>query len=128
MRRIMLQPTESELEILQVLWESGPATVKSVNDALNLRREVGYTTTLKIMQIMLEKNMLKRSKQGRSHVYRAVYKAGETRRMLLENLRESAFSGSMMQMVLQALGSYTPSREEIDRIRELLEEKERETQ
>ena len=124
-KRNSIHPTESELEILQVLWEHGPVTVRFVNEILNNRREVGYTTTLKIMQIMTEKKLVKREKRGRSHLYRAVQKAPETRRMLLNQLKESAFGGSVMKLVMQALGNYDASPAEIEQIRELLAEKER---
>ena len=117
----LLNPTESELEILQVLWETGPATVREVNEILNRKRNIGYTTTLKMMQIMTEKKILKRTKQGRSHEYRAADAAGETRGMLLARLHQSAFGGSAMKLVMQVLGNYQVSPEEIHQIRELLD-------
>jgi len=112
--------TESELEILQVLWKHGPCTVRFVNDKLNENKKVGYTTTLKIMQLMFEKNILKRDDTQRSHLYRAVVKEKETQRLLLDRFLETAFGGSAMKLVMQALGNHSASREEISRIRELL--------
>ena len=114
------RPTESELEVLQVLWKNEPCTVRFVNDKLNEKKKVGYTTTLKIMQLMFEKSLLKRDEAQRSHLYRAAVKERETQRLLLDRFLETAFGGSAMKLVMQALGNHTASREEISRIRELL--------
>ena len=116
------KPTEAELEILQILWDSGPTTVRFVNDKLNLKKEVGYTTTLKIMQIMTEKNLLARDEENKSHIYSAVYKKDETQKVLLDKFLESAFGGSASKLVLQALGNRKTSKKEIEEIRKLLDE------
>ncbi|MCP5049123.1 MAG: BlaI/MecI/CopY family transcriptional regulator [bacterium] len=116
------QPTESELEILQILWQEGPCTVRQVNDRLNERKKVGYTTTLKLMQIMVEKNILQRDQQQRSHLYRAAAEEKITRQQLLDRFLQTAFGGSAMNLVMQALGNHKASKEEISRIRELLDE------
>jgi predicted transcriptional regulator len=115
------KPTESELEILQVLWRHGPSTVRFVNDKLNEKKTVGYTTTLKLMQLMFEKNILKRDEKKRSHLYRPAVKEKETQRLLLDRFLETAFGGSAMKLVMQALGSRETSKEEISRIREFLD-------
>ena len=116
------KPTEAELEILQILWDSGPTTVRFVNDKLNLRKEVGYTTTLKIMQIMAEKNLLARDEENKSHIYSAVYKKDETQKVLLDKFLESTFGGSASKLVLQALGNRKTSKKEIEEIRKFLDE------
>lgn len=115
------KPTESELEVLQVLWNSGPATVRLVNDRLNEKKNVGYTTTLKIMQLMVEKGLLKRDEHQRSHLYSAAAKEKDTQRLLLDRFLETAFGGSAMKLVMQALGNHKTTKEEISRIRELLD-------
>ena len=115
------KPTEAELEILQILWDSGPSTVRFVNDKLNLRKEVGYTTTLKIMQIMTEKNLLSRDEENKSHIYSAVYKKDETQKVLLDKFLESTFGGSASKLVLQALGNRKTSKKEIEEIRKFLD-------
>ncbi len=120
------RPTEAELEILQVLWQSGPATVRLVNDRLNEKRPVGYTTTLKMMQIMHDKGLLRRDERQRSHLYSPVIKERETQQILLNRFLESAFGGSAARLVMQALGNHQASREEIARIRAFLDQLEEE--
>ncbi len=119
------KPTESELEILSVLWENGPSTVKFINDKLNEKKSVGYTTTLKIMQIMFDKDLLSREKSGRSHTYSAKVKKDETQGILLEKILETAFSGSASKLVMQAIGRSKTSQKEIDEIKAYLEKFER---
>ena len=120
-KKLSPKPTEAELEILQILWDSGPTTVRFVNDKLNLRKEVGYTTTLKIMQIMTEKNLLSRDEENKSHIYSAVYKKDETQKVLLDKFLESTFGGSASKLVLQALGNRKTSKKEIEEIRKFLD-------
>jgi BlaI family penicillinase repressor len=115
------KPTEAELEILQVLWKHGPCTVRFINDRLKEKKEVGYTTTLKIMQLMLEKNLLQRDESTRSHLYRAAVKEQETQELLLDRFLETAFAGSALKLVMQALGQHKASPEEISQIRKLLD-------
>jgi predicted transcriptional regulator len=119
------KPTEAELEILGILWEHGPSTVRYVNDKLNEKKNVGYTTTLKMMQIMYEKKILKRDEKKRSHLYKTSLKEQETQKILLKNIMEKAFGGSAMKLVMQALGSHKASKQEIYQIRELLDKIER---
>ncbi|MBN1158551.1 MAG: BlaI/MecI/CopY family transcriptional regulator [Bacteroidales bacterium] len=120
------RPTESELEILEVLWENGPNTVRFVNMQLERKgRNVGYTTTLKMMQIMTEKGMLSRDTSGRTHIYNPVIQASVIRTALIERLVNSVFGGSASRMVLQALGNHQATQEELREIRELIDKLEK---
>jgi predicted transcriptional regulator len=114
------KPTESELEILEVLWNKGPCTVKMVNEQQNKSKEVGYTTTLKIMQIMHEKGLLTREKEGRSHLYKAAISEKETRNALLNRFVEKTFGGSSSRLVMQALGNNKTSKKELEEIEDYL--------
>ncbi|MHB8930911.1 MAG: BlaI/MecI/CopY family transcriptional regulator [Melioribacteraceae bacterium] len=120
------RPTDSELEILRILWENGASTVKAVNEKLNEKKESGYTTTLKMLQIMYEKNLVVRDENERSHVYKAAINQDEIQKVLLDKLLTSAFSGSAANLVMQALGNSQPSKEELKKIKELLNQIERE--
>ena len=115
-----LKPTDSELEILNCLWENGPSTVRQIHEALASTKDVGYTTTLKLMQIMHDKGLLYRTEQGRSHIYVALLGKEETQQNLLDRLVNTAFQGSAAQLVMQALGNHNTSKEELDEIRQLL--------
>lgn len=115
------RPTESELEILQVLWQHGPSTVRFVNEQLNKRREVGYTTTLKLMQIMADKRLASRDTTQRTHIYQAAVTEGETQRDLLDQFVDSTFRGSAAKLVMQALGNHKASKAELDEIKALIE-------
>jgi BlaI family transcriptional regulator, penicillinase repressor len=114
------KPTDAELKVLQILWKDGPQTVRFVNDCLNVSKKVGYTTTLKIMQIMLEKNMLKRRSEGRTHVYATVEEQEETQKLLIKRMVDTAFNGSASRLVMQALGNYKASPEELKEIKDLI--------
>ena len=116
-----VRPTDSELEILQVLWDRGACTVRDVNDTLAAKRDVGYTTTLKLMQIMHDKGLLEREKDGRGHVYVASVDRTLTQRALIDRFLENAFGGSAMQLVMQTLGGHKASPAEIDQIRAYLD-------
>lgn len=118
------KPTESELEILQVLWQHGPTTVRFVNDELNKKRDVGYTTTLKLLQLMLDKGLVLRDDDSRTHVYRAALREEETQGLLIDRLLDAAFGGSALKLVVQALGHQRTSQAELDQIRHLLNEME----
>ena len=113
----VFKPTESELEILQILWAKGPSSVRQVNDLLNQRREVGYTTTLKIMQLMLEKGLVNRDTSTRTHVYRTAVSEQDTRKRLLDRFVDTTFRGSAMDLVMQALGNKDTSQEELNEIK-----------
>ena len=114
-------PTASELEILQVLWRRGPSTVRQVYRELAGRREVGYSTVLKFMQIMTDKGSLVRDEQVRPQVYRAARPQQETQRGLLKDLAARAFAGSPASLVMQALSTQKATADERRQIRELLD-------
>ncbi|MEZ5404386.1 MAG: BlaI/MecI/CopY family transcriptional regulator [Bryobacteraceae bacterium] len=116
------KPTAAELEILAVLWEQGPSTVRQVYDALAARRDTGYTTVLKLMQIMAEKGLVSRDESVRAHRYQAQRPRQETQRQLLADLIDKAFSGSPALLVQQALSMRRASGAEIAEIRRLLDE------
>ena len=120
----MLKPTESELEILQTLWECGPLTVRLVNDLLNQQRRVGYTTTLKMMQIMTDKGMLTRDTDQRSHVYTPTLKSEEVQSTILDHVLKTVFKGSRSNLVMQALGNHSATNEEMEEIRVLMKKME----
>jgi len=121
MKTNKIKPTESELEILQILWEKGPSSVRVVNNLLNTKRTIGYTTTLKIMQIMTEKGLVIRNTESRSHIYDALLKETETKNNLLQTFINNTFKGSTANLVLQALGSEKTSKEDLEEIKSLIE-------
>ncbi|MCO6487535.1 MAG: BlaI/MecI/CopY family transcriptional regulator [Phaeodactylibacter sp.] len=123
-QRLIPKPTESELEILQVLWQHGPSPVRFVNDKLNEEREVGYTTTLKLMQIMAEKGLVWRNTDSRTHIYQAAVSEADTQKRLLQKFVDTTFRGSAMKLVMQALGNHQASPEELDEIKALIEKME----
>ncbi len=116
-----IKPTEAELEILHILWTDGPSSVRFVNEKLCENREVGYTTTLKMMQVMYDKGLLSRDDSSRSHVYDAIYRQEETQQKLLNQFVNTTFKGSAMQLVMQALGNHTASTDELAEIKALIE-------
>ncbi|OON71142.1 transcriptional regulator [Hymenobacter sp. CRA2] len=116
----MPKPTEAELAILQVLWQRGPANVRLINEQLSQQREVGYTTTLKWLQLMLDKGLVLRDESVWPHIYRAAVREEDTQAQLLDRLAESAFGGSAFKLVLRALGRNQNTREELDQIQALL--------
>ena len=117
-----VKPTESELEILQILWQNSTATVRDVHEELAKTKDVSYTTTLKLMQIMHEKGLVKRDESMRTHVYQPAVNKERTQKHLLDKMIESLFGGSSTQLVLQALGSgeQKVSAEELEQIQTLL--------
>ena len=116
-----MKPTDAELEVLQLLWSKGPCTVKTINSILSQTRVRGYTTTLKIMQIMNEKGLLKRERDGKSHIYSSAIDQEESQKTLVNRLVSSAFDGSKTKLVMQLLGNQKTSREEIEEIRSFLD-------
>jgi len=120
-------PTDAELDILQILWESGPRTVREVHEALH-GKQIGYTTVLKQMQVMVEKGLLTRNERFRSHVYEARLPRERTQEQLLQRLMQTAFSGSAKSLVLGALSAKPVSKDELAEIREFLQSFEEETQ
>jgi BlaI family penicillinase repressor len=115
-------PTEAELEILNILWQRGSATVREVHEELNAERGAGYTTTLKIMQIMLDKELLSRDDTERSHRYSAIAKPDVTRRSMVRTFMDRVFAGSPSDLVLAALGTGKIGSDELEKISEMLEE------
>jgi BlaI family penicillinase repressor len=115
-----IEPTKSELEILQVLWETGPATVREVNDELLKQKEVNYTTTLKFMQLMVEKGMLKRDESKMKHVYSVVEEEQQTKAHLLNKFVDSMYKGSASKLMMQLLGNKNTSQEELEEIKSML--------
>ena len=128
-QREIPQPTESELEILKVLWAKGPSTVREVNDQLNEQRtdgkDVGYTTSLKLLQIMFEKGLVARNTDARTHIFSAAFAQADVQRNLLQRLADSAFQGSAMQMVMHVLGGHDASSEELQEVKDLIEKVEK---
>ena len=114
-------PTKSELEILHVLWQYGPSTVRTVNEHLNEQREVNYSSTLKLMQIMEGKGLLKRDTNDRSHVYRPAENPEKVQTQVVKGLRDLAFGGSTSRLVMRALGDESATPEELEEIKRLIE-------
>jgi BlaI family transcriptional regulator, penicillinase repressor len=119
------RPTDGELAILRVLWEHGPCTVRKVQEVLDARRPTGYTTALKLMQIMTDKGLLARDESRRTHVYSPRVSVEEIQQGLVRDLLDRAFSGAADQLVLRVLSAKKVSREELAKIRELLDDIER---
>ncbi len=117
-----MKPTESELEIMQVLWECGPLTVRQVNEKLNDHRKVGYTTTLKMMQIMAEKALLTRDTTHRSHVYSPALPQEKVKSNILDHVLRTVFKGDRSSLIVQALGNRKVSGDELDEIKKAIEE------
>ena len=116
-----IEPTKSELEILQVIWHHGPSTVRFVNDNLNeQKREVQYTSTLKLMQIMVEKGLLNRDDSQMKHVYSAAAEEGKTKSFLLDKFVDTMYNGSTSSLMMQLLGNKKPSKKELDAIKDLI--------
>ncbi len=122
-----IRPTDAELEILQILWKKGPSTVREVNDLLNAdpEKNIGYTTTLKIMQIMFEKGILRRDDSQRTHVYTAALREGKVQSALLDRFLNAAYQGSASKLALQLLGNHKTSPEELAEIKALIDQLEK---
>jgi len=117
-------PTVRELAILGVLWEKGPSTVREVHEALRQDAQTGYTTTLKLMQIMAEKGLVVREDDGRRHIYRPALSEEKTQKQLVQDLLEKVFAGSAEKLVMRALSAQKVTPKELKRIREMLDEME----
>jgi BlaI family transcriptional regulator, penicillinase repressor len=122
-RRLAARPTNAELAILRVLWLRGPSTVRAVHESLKRADPVGYTTVLKLLQIMSEKGLVTRDASARSHVYEAAASETITQRRMLRDLAERAFGGSTVGLVLHALSTTPATPQELQQIRQLLDEK-----
>jgi Predicted transcriptional regulator len=116
-----IKPTESELEILQILWKKGTASVREVHEELLETKEAGYTTTLKLMQIMHEKGLVKRDDSIKTHIYQAAVSKEKTQKHLLGKMIDSLFGGSPTELVMQALGNHKASAGELEEIQKMLD-------
>lgn len=115
-----IKPTESELEILQVLWIKGTASVREVHEELSKNKEAGYTTTLKLMQIMNEKGLVKRDDSIKTHIYQAAVSREKTQKQMLGKMIQNLFGGSTTELVIQALGNHKASADELEEIQKIL--------
>jgi BlaI family penicillinase repressor len=125
MRQTPQKPTASELEILRVLWFRGPATVREVHEALSEKKSLGYTTVLKLLQIMTTKGTVRRNETQRAHVYEACLPAEQTKRQIAGDMLQRVFEGSASQLMMHALDGGKASADEIHELRRLLDEYER---
>jgi BlaI family penicillinase repressor len=117
----LFKPTESELEILSILWEKESATVREVHEVIHLTKEVGYTTTLKLMQIMHEKGLVSRNESAKTHIYTPNFAKEKAQEQYIGKMIKTLFSGSTSQLVLQALGNHHPSHNDLKEIKSLIE-------
>jgi len=115
------KPTDSELQILGILWRSGPSSVRQIHNNLAAKRDLYYTTTLKTMQLMVEKGLLSRDTTQRSHIYHVIINKKDVEKNLLDKLADSVFRGSASQLIMSALGHSKPSSEELEEIKALIE-------
>jgi BlaI family penicillinase repressor len=122
MKAVRKKPTEKEMEILQILWEKKEASVKEVHEALGGEATNGYTTILKMMQIMNEKGLVSRQKNGKQHLYKSVTSSESTKTQLLNKMISNVFKGSASQLVMSVLGNGKPSKEELKEIRNYLDQ------
>jgi predicted transcriptional regulator len=120
------RPTEGELAILHVIWDHGPLSVRAIHQVLNAEKPTGYTTVLKLLQIMMAKNLVDRDDSARPQIYRAHFTRAQTQRQLLRDLTERAFGGSLKTLVLSALGNRKPTAEELRTLEALLDRHEKE--
>jgi predicted transcriptional regulator len=115
-----IKPTESELEILQVIWNKGQCTVRDVHEELAKTKDAGYTTTLKLMQIMADKGMVERDTTAKTHLYKALFTQGQAQSNALDKILSTVFEGSTSNLVIQALGQHRASQDEIEAIKKYL--------
>ncbi|MFC6103534.1 BlaI/MecI/CopY family transcriptional regulator [Olivibacter domesticus] len=118
----MLKPTESELDILKILWENGDCTVRQVHEILASNKEIGYTTTLKLMQIMHGKGLVERDESSKTHIYKALVSRDKAEKQVLNKIIKDVFDGSAARLVMQALGNHQASDAELEKIKQLLNE------
>lgn len=116
-----IKPTESELEILQILWDKEKATVREVHEELSKTKDSGYTTTLKLMQIMFDKGLVKRDDSNKTHIYEPAISKQRTQKQFLDKIINTLFAGSSTQLVLQALGNQKASKDELNEIQKYLD-------
>jgi BlaI family transcriptional regulator, penicillinase repressor len=120
-KKSLPRPTDAELKLLNILWDKGPSTVREIHDAIGDETDTGYTTTLKILQKMTDKNLVGRDESQRSHVYQATWRPEQTQRQLVRDLLHRAFGGSPGKLVVQALSEQKASPEELAEIRQILD-------
>ena len=118
----IIKPTEGELEILGVLWEKGASTVRTVHEEICKSKEAGYTTTLKLMQIMFEKNLVTRDSSSKKHIYEAAVSREKTQKQFINKMVNSLFAGSSTELVMQTLGGNKTSSDELEKIQQLINE------
>ena len=116
------KPTESELEILQVIWKKGQCSVRDVHEVLAKNKDAGYTTTLKLMQIMYEKGLVERDTTAKTHLYKALITREQAQNTALDKIINTVFKGSTADLVIQALGQHRASKDEIDAIKNFLQQ------
>ena len=116
-----LKPTESELEILKILWDKENATVREVHEELSKNKDSGYTTTLKLLQIMFEKGLVTRDDRNKTHIYQPAVSRQKTQKQFLDKMINTLFAGSSTQLVLQALGNQKASKDELNEIQKYLD-------
>ncbi len=121
-KRRYLRLTDRELTILRILWDNGPSTVREVNEAMNKDQDTGYTTTLKLMQIMTDKGLLRRNDSQFKHIYKPALTEAKAQKQLVGDLLEKAFSGSSEKLVMRALSAKKVSAKELAKIRKMLDE------
>ena len=117
-----IKPTESELEILQVIWKKGQCTVRDVHEELSKNKDAGYTTTLKLMQIMHDKGLVERDTTAKTHLYKALITREQAQKTALDKIISTVFKGSTSDLVIQALGNHRASKDEIDAIKNYLQQ------
>lgn len=117
----ILKPTDSELDILHILWEKETATVREVHDQLSLNKESGYTTTLKLLQIMFEKGLVSRDDSNKTHIYKPLVSREKTQKQFLNKMIDTLFAGSSTQLVLQALGNQKASQDDLEEIQKYID-------
>lgn len=122
MSQVNIKPTDSELEILQILWNKGASTVREVHEEIIKTKDAGYTTTLKLMQIMHEKGLVDRDTSSKTHIYISKVNQDKTEKHLVNKMIDNVFNGSAARLVMQALGNHTASAEEINQIKKYLDE------
>jgi len=118
----VFKPTESELEILSILWDKENATVREVHEIIHLTKEVGYTTTLKLMQIMHEKGLVSRNESAKTHIYTPSFAKDKAQEQYVGKMIKTLFSGSTSQLVMQALGNHKPTNADLTEIKKLIEQ------
>ena len=118
----IIKPTDSELEILNILWEKGHATVKEVNEEINKTKESGYTTTLKLLQIMHEKGLVSRYPTGKQHVYQAKIEEEKAQKDILNGFMHNLYRGNAMKMMMQILGNHNTTKVELEQLRQVIDD------